>query len=56
MKLKRYAVTVMDNWTPMRTFWTLAGARSWRARLNFSYTYLYRWESGMWFEVDIQRR
>lgn len=27
MKLKRYCVTVMDNWTPMREFWTLEGAR-----------------------------
>lgn len=26
MKLKKYAVTVMDNWTSMRTFWTFNGA------------------------------
>ncbi len=27
MRLRKYAVTVMDNWTPSRLFWTLAGAR-----------------------------
>lgn len=26
MKLKHYCVTVMDNWTPTRTFWTFGAA------------------------------
>lgn len=26
MKLRRYCVTVMDSWTPTRTFWTFGGA------------------------------
>lgn len=27
MRLKKYAVTVMDNWTGVHTFWTEEGAR-----------------------------
>jgi hypothetical protein len=29
MRLRKYSVTVMDNWTPTRFFWTEAGARRW---------------------------
>jgi hypothetical protein len=31
---RQYAVTVMDNWTPMRLFWTLERARKWRDKFN----------------------
>lgn len=44
---KRYAVTVMDNWTPMRTFWTLAGAREF-AKQHYGYSYVYAWRDGRW--------
>lgn len=50
MKLKRYCVTIMDNWTPMREFWTLWGARKFKAR--HSSAYLFVWDSGKWREYN----
>jgi len=42
MKLKRWYVTVMDNETPTRDFWTLGGAMA--HYLNHTpASYLYRW-------------
>lgn len=50
MKLRRYCVTVMDNWTPLRRFWTIEGARRFR-NCHIGYAYLYRWDGGAWIEV-----
>jgi hypothetical protein len=47
MKLRRYAVTVMDNWTPMRTFWTRRRATRWRDRFH-GHAYLYIWINDGW--------
>jgi hypothetical protein len=33
---RQYCVTVMDNWTPLRYFWTLEGARKWRDTRNLN--------------------
>jgi len=47
VRLRKYAVTVMDNWTAMRTFWTYEGARKfWLA--HSAVAYLYRWSDGKW--------
>jgi hypothetical protein len=45
MKFKRYCVTVMDNWTPTREFWTLEGAERWQ-RSFVAGAHLYRWSGG----------
>lgn len=50
MKLKRYCVTVMDNWTPMRTFWTQAAARKWQASF-IAGAHLFLWNGSTWVEV-----
>ena len=50
MRLRRYAVTVMDNWTPMRTFWTRRAARRFRDR-HQGYAYLFEWNDG-WREIN----
>lgn len=47
MRLRRYAVTVMDNWTPMRLFWTLRGAENFH-RKHSACAYLYIWKDGGW--------
>jgi len=44
MKLKRYCVTVMDNWTPMRDFWTLEGAKKFY-RLHRQCANVFQWDS-----------
>ena len=51
--LKRYCVTVMDNWTPLRLFWTRAGALKWRNSIG-DYAYAYRWHRnvGKWIEMS----
>ena len=36
MVLRRFCVTVMDNWTAMRRFFTLYGARRWRAKVGMN--------------------
>jgi hypothetical protein len=35
-----YAVTVMDNWTSMRMFWTLKGAQKFASQ-HKGYAYVY---------------
>lgn len=47
MRLRRYAVTVMDNWTPMRTFWTWSGARRFYYEHHASANF-YEWHGGEW--------
>jgi hypothetical protein len=47
MVLRRYAVTVMDNWTPWRSFWTESAARRFQQR-HVGYSYLFRWRDGEW--------
>jgi hypothetical protein len=48
MKLRRYAVTISDNWTPMRTFWTLKAARRFQAKQR-GYARLFVWLDGQWW-------
>lgn len=50
MKLRRYAVTVMDNWTPVERFWTLKGAVRWKHRHPSSH--IFRWGGNGWCEID----
>ena len=45
--LKRYCVTVMDNWTSQRFFWTLAGAHKFYCR-HESCANVYKWIDGKW--------
>ncbi len=47
MKLRRYCVIVMDNWTPTREFWTLQGALRWYDK-HHGAAYLYEWMGGRW--------
>lgn len=47
MRLKRYAVTVMDNWTPMRVFWTLEGAKKFY-RQHREGANVFVWNDGSW--------
>jgi hypothetical protein len=52
MKLQRYCVTVMDNWTPTLTFWTLKGARKYCEGFVAG-AHLYQWiEGNGWLELD----
>jgi hypothetical protein len=44
---KRYCVTVMDNWTPLRLFWTLDGAKDFY-REHRSCANVYKWRDGEW--------
>lgn len=46
-KLKRYCVTVMDNWTPMREFWTLDGAYNFY-RKHRTYANVFKWDGEAW--------
>ena len=53
MKLRRYCVTVMDNWTPTRLFWTKAGAVEWHAK-SIAPAYLWKWQGhwgGFWEDI-----
>lgn len=53
MRFKRYCVTVMDNWTPMRTFWTFGGAVRFAAQhLSAAHLHIWHSESGTWQEVQ----
>lgn len=53
MKLRRYCVTVMDNWTSTREFWTLSGARRWRnSQRAAAHTHLFWWLDGRWVEFS----
>ena len=47
MRLRRYAVTVMDNWTPMGLFWTLEGAKRFY-RKHREVANVYQWQDGKW--------
>lgn len=47
MKLKRYCVTVLDNWTPMRTFWTLEGAKAFYRKYRECGN-VFQWDDGEW--------
>lgn len=51
MKLRRWCVTVMDNWTPTREFFFLSSALEHRAK-HFPVAYLYHWEDGRWMNVS----
>jgi hypothetical protein len=47
MRLRCYCVTVMDNWTPLRYFWTLRSAEKfWKKHLQCAT--LYWWEGKYW--------
>jgi hypothetical protein len=50
---KNYCVTVMDNWTPLRLFWTRDGALKWRDKIG-PHAYAYRWHSNIrqWIEMS----
>lgn len=52
MKLKRFAVTVMDNWTPMREFWTFDGAYRWYWEFT-SGAHLFWWRGNRWAEIKV---
>lgn len=43
MKLKRYAVTIMDGWTPWREFLTYWGARRFYYK-HEGRAFLYMWQ------------
>jgi hypothetical protein len=47
MKLKRYCVTVMDHWTPMRDFWTLEGAKKFY-RMHRASANVFKWDGEAW--------
>lgn len=53
MKLKRYCVTVMDNWQRSREFWTLGAALRFAAG-HMSAAHLHVWNSrrGAWDELQ----
>jgi len=53
MTLRRYCVTVMDNWTPMREFWTLRGAIKYWSRYRNSGGHLFVWSAGHWREYHV---
>jgi hypothetical protein len=47
MRLRRYCVTVSDNWTPMRTFFTLGGAKRFYLPRR-EYSNVFHWWGGEW--------
>lgn len=51
MRFRKYCVTVMDNWTPLRHFWTLEGATKWRDSIG-PHAHLYKWHANIkkWLE------
>ena len=52
IKLRRYQVTVMDNWTPARRFWTVAGARRFAARVG-GHAYVWMWVDGRGWKLHV---
>jgi len=44
---RRYCVTVSDNWTPLRVFWTLEGAKRFY-RKHRAYANIYKRNNVMW--------
>lgn len=53
MQLRKYCVTVMDNWTPLRYFWTLENATRWRDSIGDG-AHLYKWHPNIskWLECS----
>lgn len=51
MVLRRYAVTVMDCWTPTRFFWTRRGARRWFCKFGDE-AHLFAWGGTSWIELS----
>lgn len=51
MQFRRYVVTVMDNWTPLRLFWTLKGALRWLPQTT---GYLYWWDGKSWRHLTVE--
>jgi hypothetical protein len=47
VKLKRYCVTINDNWTPIHTFWTLEGAKKFYRPLR-QYANVFKWDGYEW--------
>ena len=47
MRLKRYCVTVLDNYTPTQLFWTLDGANEFY-REHRSCANVFKWRDGYW--------
>lgn len=45
--LKRYCVTVNDNWTPLRLFWTLEGAKGFYKK-HRNCANVFRWNGVQW--------
>lgn len=52
--LKSYCVTVMDNWTPLRLFWTRDGAIRWRDGIG-DHAHAYRWQPKLSVWVEMSR-
>lgn len=50
MTFKCYCVTVMDHWTPTRTFWTYKGALAFRNE-HLASAYLHQWFNGGWVQI-----
>lgn len=46
-KLRRYAVTVGNNWATTREFWTYEGACARARELGFS-AWIFKWRRGQW--------
>jgi hypothetical protein len=55
MKLRRYCVTVMDNWTPTREFWTWRRALAHYAAHQPA-SHFWSWTSHGWVELVLRRR
>jgi hypothetical protein len=49
MRFKKWCVTVMDNWTPARTFWTHRGASRFFLQ-HGNAAHLFLWKEGRWIE------
>lgn len=53
MKLRRYCVTVMDHWTPTKSFWTFGGAlRFAAAHLSAAHLFVWQRPSKSWMELQ----
>ena len=49
MRLRKYCVTVMDNWTPLRLFWTERGMRKFAASQTF--VWCWWWNGYNWINL-----
>lgn len=53
MKLKRYCVTVMDNWTSTREFWTFGAALRFATKhWNAAHLHIWNSERKVWDELQ----